>query len=217
MSALKLMVTIIVGLMVALPVLALPVPAQLWDENDPNDELNLFEIYNAVYGTNLASNDELEAYALSPDDVFTCLLGADVEARARYAAFGQAVGYYDENGDSEPVAVSGFGLNASATLSIPAGTFGLYDQVTGGGDNRWYSDPALNGGDDHMVAYWGQNGDIFIGFEDQACQNPCVDYDYNDLVLTLRCSVIPEPATILLMGFGMAGLGIRSLRRHSKK
>ncbi|HMO18607.1 MAG TPA: PEP-CTERM sorting domain-containing protein [Oligoflexia bacterium] len=40
------------------------------------------------------------------------------------------------------------------------------------------------------------------------------DYDYNDMVLVIRQSEIPEPATLLLFGSAVAGLGLR--RKKSK-
>jgi hypothetical protein len=205
------------GLTLCLPLtaLALPIPAAPWDPNDANDELNLYEIYNIMYGTSLTSNTDLEAFAIIPGDYFATLGGSSVDAVAHYAEYGQAIGYFDAGGDSAAVAVVGFGLNATGQLSIPAGTFGLYDQVTGGGNPRWYSDPALNiDSQNHVVAYTGQNNDIFIGFADIAFGNPLVDFDYNDLVLTLSANaIVPEPSSILLVGMGLAGILARRFRK----
>ena len=198
---------------------AIPIPAEPWDESNPTDPLNLYEIYNAVYGTSLTSNVDLEAFAIAPGELFTSLYGGQIQAVARYAGYGQAIGYYDGNGDSAPVQVIGTQLNATGVLDIPAGTFGLFDQVTGstGGlvDPRWYSEASLNGGQDHMVAYYGQNGDIFIGFEDRSfTRDPYVDYDYNDLVLTLTNNIVPEPASFMLLGMGLAGVAYRRFRKN---
>ena len=197
---------------------AIPVPAEPWDESNPTDPLNLYEIYNVVYGTSLTSNVDLEAFAIDPGEVFSSLYGQEIQAVARYAGFGQAIGYYDVNGDSAPVQVIGTALSATAVLDIPAGSYGLFDQVTGttGGlvDPRWYSEASLNGGQDHMVAYYGQNGDIFIAFEDRAfVRDPYVDYDYNDLVLTLTSRIVPEPASFMLLGMGIAGIAYRRFRK----
>jgi hypothetical protein len=189
---------------------ATPVPAEIWDPSDPTDELNLYEIYNILYGTSLSSNAELEAFAIDPGEIFPFVNGGEIDATARYADFGQAFGIYDAGGDSTPVPVTGFGLSVTGSMTVPPGTFGIYDQVTGGGNNRWRSEAALNGGDDHMVAYLGLNDEIMIGFEDYAFNDPRIDFDYNDLVLTLiGDDVVAEPASLLLVGFGLAGVVYR--------
>ncbi|MCC6933950.1 MAG: PEP-CTERM sorting domain-containing protein [Deltaproteobacteria bacterium] len=41
------------------------------------------------------------------------------------------------------------------------------------------------------------------------------DYDYNDMVIRVRASAIPEPATMLLFGSSLIGLG--ALRKSKKK
>ena len=203
------------GICVSLAASAVPIPAAPWDPTTSGDELNLFEIYNAVYGTTLTSNFELEAFAVNPDVLFTSLLGTSAEAVARYGAHGQDLGYYNSDGYGTPVPVIGTAQNANGHLDIPAGTFGLYDQVTGGTNPLWHSDPTLNADlGDHMVAFYGQNNDIFIGFEDRDFRSPLADFDYNDLVFTLANSyIVPEPATVLLLGLGLAGVGARRLRR----
>lgn len=62
-------------------------------------------------------------------------------------------------------------------------------------------------------------GDILLFMEDLLVlgninnKNPS-DFDYNDMVVVVRSSEIPEPATSLLFGMGLASLFMRRRRAH---
>jgi hypothetical protein len=69
----------------------------------------------------------------------------------------------------------------------------------------------------HFAIFQESTGVYWLGMEDLKCNS---DYDYNDMVVKISpVPATPEPATLLLMGFGsgVMGAGIRRLKRKFKK
>jgi hypothetical protein len=106
-------VTLALLAVTALPAMATTTVLDPWSTADATDEMNLFEIYNALYGTSFTSTNGATGGDLgsggmdalcSADELFDTILAmpedSEVEFVARYAGFGQRFGYYtDPDGD----------------------------------------------------------------------------------------------------------------------
>jgi hypothetical protein len=84
-----------------------------WDDTDATDEMNLYEIYNAIYGTAFTSTagatagfggapatvtGGMDAVFIADTGVFTGTMDGSATFQARYAAFEQRFGYYTNPG-----------------------------------------------------------------------------------------------------------------------
>jgi len=227
----------VLALIAVVVLLAAPAMATLvedpWDAGSATDELNLYEIVNALYGTSYASSaGMLSAQVAAPlDEVFSG--GHSIVATAHYASYVETFGWYQYTGAGDPtnlvelfsVEADGLGNLASASIS-PVGDYGFYDQA-GPADEpdlyTWFSESDENPyGEDHLVLYdlgllvgTDYDGSYLMAWEDMpASMN---DQDFQDLVIELNPGgdppgVVPEPSTMMLLGLGVAGILVRRFR-----
>ncbi|PIE41271.1 MAG: hypothetical protein CSA49_04220 [Gammaproteobacteria bacterium] len=110
-----------------------------------------------------------------------------------------------------------FGYSAGDSQATIDGSFGFYLNVVNTG-HTYYSHNSLNAdGFDHLAVFetLGQGGatnsfDLVLAWEDL---NNGGDQDYTDMVIVANDIAVSEPATFLMLGLGLVGLGFARKKR----
>jgi hypothetical protein len=109
----------------------------------------------------------------------------------------------------------------------PSGNYGFYATVcysTGATDCETYTTSAGNSGNNSGGAAWNHfalfqlaSGNYVVGFTGQNGMFGEGLGDFQDVLIELSASAVPEPGTIAFLGLGLAGLGILGRRRFAKR
>lgn len=199
----------------SIPAWAAPIPVNdpwTWPV-PPTDEANLYELYNALYGTSYTSSAQLaplqedwETWALSPGQSMT------VEAVVRYAWLTHNFGWYDVATGTEytlfPDINNLLFLSGYTATIAPTGVFGFFNRgvepLPNGAILPYYSEPVWNWlWEDHLVVLRTPKPDTYLlAWEDYPYDHPQSHMDFNDLLVEIRIDTDGEFFTYTQGGWG---------------
>lgn len=195
----------------------------IMDTNNPCAELDLYEIFNDLFGVNYASSDALWE-DLGEENAAAWYQTSElvtIMATIRYAGYDQELGFQDAEGYHTLLSDIPWGIEYTDVTFTTVSQFSWVEVLSGSGSGvgPWYSSTDENIDEMvHFLAFY--VGDFFentdhawlIAFEDL---HGLGDSDFNDLVVLLvGASPVPLPSTLLLLLSGVIGFaGFRKFKK----
>jgi hypothetical protein len=152
------------------------------------------------------------------DFYFNSTGGGTVTMQAQVAgdAPNDVFGWYNVNNLNQyGVLFDGTTKTGSTASFTPSAEYGFFFyNGTPGDDYLFLTDSNLSPSDpgiQHFAVFEQSPGTYYIGMEDLTSCN--TDFDYNDMIVKISTAGVPEPASLLLLGSGLLGVGALRFRR----